>query len=142
MVDFLLVLSVIVLVFINYVLNLTILEIENIQNSNTTVTSFLAIFGAVWGIDFESNVIVTNFISFFIFIAVIMTTILPGIIYLRCRNSYRKAEEIFQEQLLVKPGKINYDRLKLCYYYGGKIYRDKMLSNEKMLRKILNKEDK
>lgn len=136
----LLVLIAIIFIFINYVFNLTVIEVEKVNKSNSIFTGIVAIVGIIWGINFEpqpgSNVIAIKFISFLVFLATITTNVLPSIISWRCKKSYEKAEEIFQKQLMKSSSQINYDELKSCYYYGGEKYKDKMLSNEKMLRKI------
>lgn len=49
-----------------------------------------------------------------------------------------RAQEIFQEQLLLKVPQ--YEKLKKCYSYGGEKYKEKLLSNEKFLKVIMASE--
>lgn len=49
-----------------------------------------------------------------------------------------KAQRILEVELLsIKP---NYDKLKECYFYGGKKYKEKLLSTEKFLEVVVKNE--
>lgn len=51
-----------------------------------------------------------------------------------------EAQRIFEEQLIKQKSQVSYEELKKCYYFGGRKYREKILSTEKFI-KIVNKRE-
>lgn len=64
----------------------------------------------------------------------ITQNVLNGFFKYKYKNDRKKAKEIFNNQLLSK--KIDYKELIKCYAIGGNKYKDKIMENEKFLRKI------
>jgi len=56
------------------------------------------------------------------------------------KKNKKKAKEIFMNQLLSE--EINYESLLKCYAIGGNEYKDKIMENERFLRKINSEEIK
>lgn len=105
------------------------------NSSPTTILAILAILGLILGgIDWEKN----YFWSLTIIIVTISSQGIKVVIDDLNAEGEQKAQEIFQEQLLLKSP--NYGKLKKCYYHGGEKYKEKLLSNEKFLKVIMASE--
>lgn len=65
-------------------------------------------------------------------------TITKLIIDSELKKRYADAQKIFEVQLL--SNNPDYEELKKCYYHGGEKYKEKLLSTEKFLRLIKQKE--
>lgn len=64
----------------------------------------------------------------------ITQNVLNGFFKYKYKSDRKKANEIFNNQLLSE--KIDYKELIKCYAIGGNKYKDKIIENEKFLRKI------
>lgn len=111
-----------------------IFEIEAMETENRLILWILAIVTFIIGIDVDK----IRLVGILCLILVIQTAIF-GLYhsYILSKN-YKKAQDIFQEQLLLE--KPRYKELKKCYYHGGEKYKEKLLSTEKFLRLIKRRE--
>ena len=111
-----------------------IFELELMGIENRLLISILAIITFIIGIDIDK----IRLIGILCLILVIQTAFFEASYSYLLSKMYEKAQNIFQEQLLLKES--SYDKLKKCYYYGGEKYKEKLLSMEKFLVIIVKNE--
>lgn len=106
-------------------------SIESIVSAIVYMLSIVTIF---YNTDWETRKIWTTlFVSMMIF-----CEFLKNVNKVRINKDYKIAQIIFEEQLLLE--KPDYKKLKICYYYGGDEYKNKLLSVEKFLLTIVENE--
>lgn len=113
-----------------------IFEIESMETENRFALLILAILTFIIGIDIDR----IRLIGIFCLILVIQTAFFEATCPYILSKMYEKAQNIFQEQLVVK--KPSYEELKRCYFLGGEKYKEKLLSTEKFLEVIVKNEFK
>ena len=111
-----------------------IFELEDMRSENRFILGLLAILTFIIGVDFDK----VGPISIALLILVIQTAIFEFYYPHLISKNHKKAQNIFQEQLLLE--KPRYKELKKCYYHGGEKYKEKLLSTEKFLRLIKKRE--
>ena len=111
-----------------------VFELEFMGKENRLLLSSLAIVTFIIGIDIDK----VKLIGILCLILVIQTAFFEASYSYLLSKMYEKAQNIFQEQLLLKES--SYDKLKKCYYYGGEKYKEKLLSMEKFLIIIVKNE--
>ena len=108
-----------------------IFQLENYASSAAIILSILGILTLIFNTDLKNYTYWTWLAIFLTISSVIFDTEVEN---MRNKN-YQKAQKIFQEQLLLENP--DYKELKKCYYHGGKMYKEKLLSTEKFLRVII-----
>lgn len=111
-----------------------IFELEGMEIENRFILAFLSIVTFIIGIDLDT----VRPIGIALLILVIQTALFEYRHLKIFSKKHEKAQEIFQEQLLLKVPQ--YEKLKKCYSYGGEKYKEKLLSNEKFLKVIMASE--
>ena len=111
-----------------------IFELEDMKSENRFILGLLAILTFIIGVDLDK----VRPISIALLILVIQTAIFEFYYPHLISKNHKKAQNIFQEQLLLE--KPRYKELKKCYYHGGEKYKEKLLSTEKFLRLIKKRE--
>ena len=111
-----------------------IFEIESMETENRFTLLILAILTFIIGIDIDK----IRLVGIFCLILVIQTAFFEATYPYLLSKMYEKAQNIFQEQLVVK--KPSYEELKRCYFWGGEKYKEKLLSTEKFLEVIVKNE--
>lgn len=107
-----------------------IFELEDMEFENRLIVGILAIVTFIIGIDIDK----VRPIGIFLLILIIQTSFFEYYHSYLISKKHKKAQEIFQEQLLLE--KPRYEELKRCYYHGGEKYKEKLLSTEKFLQLI------
>lgn len=110
-------------------------DLEDINSGNEVLLIILSIPTFIIGVDIEK----IRPIGFILLTLVIHTVFTSMYISYRLSKNYKKADELFQRELLSATP--NYTNLKDCYYHGGEKYKDKLLSTEKLLRIIKRNEE-
>ena len=110
-------------------------DLEDINSGNEVLLIILSIPTFIIGVDIEK----IRPMGFILLTLVIHTVFTSMYISYRLSKNYKKADELFQRELLSATP--NYTNLKDCYYYGGEKYKDKLLSTEKLLRIIKENEE-
>lgn len=113
---------------------LDIFELESMEKESDLIVGLLTITTFVISADFNK----VKLIGIFLFTVIILTTFFTILKLHFLSKRYEKAQNIFQEQLLLK--KPRYKELKRCYYFGGEKYKEKLLSTEKFLLIIVKNE--
>ncbi|EGF21625.1 beta-carotene 15,15'-monooxygenase [Streptococcus sanguinis] len=111
-----------------------IFELEDMESENRLILGFLAIVTFIIGVDIDK----VRSIGIFLLILIIQTSSFDYYHSYLISKKRKKAQEIFQEQLLLE--KPRYEELKRCYYHGGEKYKEKLLSTEKFLQLIKKRE--
>jgi hypothetical protein len=111
-------------------------DLEDINSGNEVLLIILSIPTFIIGVDIEK----IRPIGFILLTLVIHTVFTSMYISYRLSKNYKKADELFQRELLSATP--NYTNLKDCYYHGGEKYKDKLLSTEKLLRIIKENEER
>ena len=111
-----------------------VFEIEAMETENRMILLILAIVTFIIGIDIDK----IRLIGILCLILVVQTAFFEAYNSYILSKMYEKAQNIFQEQLLLK--KPRYKELKKCYYFGGEKYKEKLLSTEKFLLIIVKNE--
>ena len=111
-----------------------IFELELMGIENRLILGVLAIVTFIVGVDIDK----VRPIGIVLLVLVIQTAFFEFRQSQLLSKMYEKAQEIFQEQLLLE--KPRYEELKKCYYYGGEKYKEKLLSTEKFLEVIVKNE--
>lgn len=111
-----------------------IFELEDMESENRLIVGFLAIATFIIGVDIYK----VRPIGIFLLILIIQTSSFEYYHSYLISKKRKKAQEIFQEQLLLE--KTRYEELKRCYYHGGEKYKEKLLSTEKFLQLIKKRE--
>lgn len=111
-----------------------IFELEDMESENRLIVGFLAIVTFIIGVDIDK----VRSIGIFLLILSIQTSSFDYYHSYLISKKRKKAQEIFQEQLLLE--KPRYEELKRCYYHGGEKYKEKLLSTEKFLQLIKKRE--
>ncbi|WP_427191953.1 hypothetical protein KQH77_05550 [Streptococcus sanguinis] len=111
-----------------------IFELEDMESENRLIVGFLAIATFIIGVDIYK----VRSIGIFLLILIIQTSFFEYYHSYLISKKRKKAQEIFQEQLLLE--KPRYEELKRCYYHGGEKYKEKLLSTEKFLQLIKKRE--
>ena len=111
-----------------------IFELEDMGSENRLIVGILAIVTFIIGVDIDK----VWPIGIFLLILIIQTSFFENYHSYLISKKYKKAQEIFQEQLLLE--KPRYEELKRCYYHGGEKYKEKLLSTEKFLQLIKKRE--
>ena len=111
-----------------------IFELEDMESENRLILGFLAIVTFIIGVDIYK----VRSIGIFLLILIIQTSFFEYYHSYLISKKRKKAQEIFQEQLLLE--KPRYEELKRCYYHGGEKYKEKLLSTEKFLQLIKKRE--
>ena len=104
------------------------------ETENRMILLILAIVTFIIGIDIDK----IRLIGILCLILVVQTAFFEAYNSYILSKMYEKAQNIFQEQLLLK--KPRYKELKKCYYFGGEKYKEKLLSTEKFLLIIVKNE--
>lgn len=117
--------------FINLLPNYLDVEISD------TVTLLLSIFAVLTKVfPFKLPLVIDIF-----FVVIIITlNVLSISLKQKYKSNRKEANGLFIRQLLSE--EINYTSLLKCYAIGGKEYKDKIMDNERFLRKINSVEDK
>ena len=110
-------------------------DLEDINSGNEVLLIILSIPTFIIGVDIEK----IRPIGFILLTLVIHTVFTSMYISYRLSKNYKKADELFQRELLSATP--NYTNLKECYYHGGEKYKEKLLSTEKLLRIIKENEE-
>ena len=110
-------------------------DLEDINSGNEVLLIILSIPTFIIGVDIEK----IRPIGFILLTLVIHTVFTSMYISYRLSKNYKKADELFQRELLSATP--NYTNLKDCYYHGGEKYKEKLLSTEKLLRIIKENEE-
>ena len=121
-------------VFLRIVKSLPIFYFEN----SNLITIYLGAILSIIPIVFETNSETKELWTTFIILTTISNFILTQVIKRESNKRQQTAQEVFQEQLLSNNS--DYEELKKCYYYGGEKYKEKILSTEKFLRLIIQRE--
>ena len=103
-------------------------------DENRLILGILAIVTFIIGVDIDK----VRLIGIVLLVLVIQTAFFEFRQSQLLSRMYEKAQEIFQEQLLLE--KPRYEELKMCYYYGGENYKEKLLSTEKFLEVVVKNE--
>lgn len=111
-----------------------VFELEDMGDENRLILGILAIVTFIIGVDIDK----VRPIGIVLLVLVIQTAFFEFCQSQLLSKMYEKAQEIFEEQLLLE--KPRYEELKKCYYYGGEKYKEKLLSTEKFLRLIKKRE--
>lgn len=111
-----------------------IFELEDMESENRFILGLLAILTFIIGVELDK----VRPISIVLLILVIQTAFFEFYHLHLISKNYKKAQNIFQEQLLLE--KPRYEVLKKCYYHGGEKYKEKLLSTEKFLKVIVKNE--
>lgn len=111
-----------------------IFELENLESENRLILGILAILTFVIGVDIDK----VRPIGIALLVLVIQTAFFEFYYPRLISKNHKKAQNIFQEQLLLK--KPRYEELKKCYYHGGEKYKAKLMSTEKFLKVIVKNE--
>ena len=102
-----------------------IFELEDMESENRIILGILGVVTFIIGVDIDK----VRRIGIVLLILVIQTAFFEFRQSQLLSKMYDKAQQIFQEQLLLDTP--DYKKLKRCYYYGGDEYKRKMLSVEK-----------
>lgn len=119
---------VMILILISLWLNIRRQSIFQLEMSTSSLIITLAILAIIRIFD---NRIEAKLLFVFI-------TILGWLINFEVSKRKKVAQKIFEKQLLLSNP--DYEELKKCYYYGGEKYKEKILSTEKFLRLIKQRE--
>ena len=111
-----------------------IFELDDMDSENRLILGILAIVTFIIGVDIDK----VRPIGIALLVLVIQTAFFEFRQSQLLSKMYDKAQEIFQEQLLLDTP--DYKKLKRCYYYGGDKYKRKMLSVEKFSMIIVENE--
>ncbi|EGD36362.1 MutG family lantibiotic protection ABC superfamily ATP binding cassette transporter permease subunit [Streptococcus sanguinis SK150] len=107
---------------------------DSIESIVSTIVYMLSILTIFYNTDWETR---RTWTTLFV-LMMISSEVLKNVNKFRINKGHEIAQKIFQEQLLLE--KPRYEELKKCYYHGGEKYKEKLLSTEKFLQLIKERE--